>query len=237
MSVPIKSWSFSALKDFESCPFRTYLQKVERSPLPAYDDDPNHPLVRGDRIHKAAEAFIRGEGEIIPELRRVAPLLGELRESFINDHVELEQKWAFDHDWAETGWTDEGCWLRVICDVVEHFPNSTARVRDWKTGKSFGNEVKHQQQQQLYAIATFMRYPHLTHIQTTMEYTDEGKQKKSNYTRAALPVLLQRWSERAMRMTTAIAFPPKPNRGNCRFCPFGPENGTGACAYGVTLDK
>jgi RecB family exonuclease len=233
----IKAWSFSILKDFEACPYRAYLHRVEKSPLPAIDDDPDHPLTRGNRIHKTAEAFIRGEGEITHELHRVAPLLGELREAYTNGQVELEKKWAFDREWGTTDWTAEDCWLRVICDVVEHFPNHTARVRDWKTGKSLGNELKHQQQQQLYAIATFLRYPHLTHVQTTMEYTDEGKQKVSNYTREALPALMQRWTERGLALTNAIAFPPKPNRGNCRYCPFGPDNGTGACPYGVSQNS
>lgn len=236
-NAPIKAWSFSLLKDFEACPYRVYLMRVERSPQPEIGDQPDHPLVRGDRIHKEAEAYIKGEGALTPALRKVEPELTRLRELYPNGVIEVEQKWAFARDWTPVEWNDPRCWLRVICDVVDHSDPQLIDVIDWKTGKSFGNEVKHQQQQQLYGLVALIRYATAALAKTCMSYVDEGKTKRSSYNRSAAPALLQRWEQRADRLTNAITFPAKPNRGNCRFCPFGIENGTGACPYAVSMEK
>lgn len=234
---PIKSWSFSLLKDFEACPYRVYLMRVERAPRPAIDDDPNHPLTRGNRVHEEIEHAIRGDGPITREAKKVSDVVEDLREKFPDGIIEVEQEWGFNAQWEVVDWRDPQCWARVKCDVVEHMSPDAAGVDDWKTGKSFGNEVKHRQQSQLYGVATFMRYPKLITVRTRMIYTDEGKIVPGNYSRAALPTLLDRWTARAMAMTTATHFPAKPNRGNCRFCPYGVEVGTGACAYAVGLDR
>lgn len=235
MKAPIKAGSFSIIKDFETCPFRVFLAKVEKEPEPEIDDDPNHPLIRGDRIHKEAEAFIRGEGPLTRDLRRVEGRLNELKEKYQDGVIEVEQKWGFNRDWEPVDFFADDVWLRVICDVVEHLDTNQIWVEDWKSGRSFGNEVKHTQQKQLYGIAAMMRYPQVQHVGASMQYVDEGKEKKSRYNRDALPQLLERWTKRIEALTSAITFPPKPSRGACRFCPFGPSNGTGACAYGVEV--
>lgn len=229
---PVRSWSFSLLKDYEACPYRVYLARVERQPQPE-PDDPNHPLVRGDRIHHEAEDYIRGTGPLTKDLRKVESTLNELRFAFDDGQVEVEQKWGFDREWTPVEWDAGECWLRVICDVVRHMDNDTLEIVDWKTGKSFGNEVKHTQQRQLYAIAAFMRYPNATHVKARMLYTDEGKEKSNHYDRSMLAQMQAQWDKRGGALTNALTFPPKPNRGNCKYCPFGIANGTGVCAYSV----
>lgn len=232
MKPPITAWSFSLLKNFEACPYRVYLANVEKSPQPPVND-PDHPLIRGDRLHKEAEAFIKGTGPLTRGLRRFKARLEELAEKYPEGTIECEQRWGFDKEWNEVDFFSDDCWARVICDVVEHHPNLTLEVGDWKSGKSFGNEVKHMQQQQLYGLTAMMRYPEVTHVKTTMDYLDEGKTKASKYTRDVLPQLLGRWEQRARKLTEALVFPAKPNRGNCKFCPYGVNVGTGACPYAV----
>jgi len=230
----IKSWSFSALRDYESCPYRAYLAKVERAPMPEIEDDPTHPLVRGDRIHKEAEAFIKGEGPLTKDLKKFEAHFKELQERYQNGAVEVEQQWGFNEFWQPVGWADRDTWVRIVADVVDHLDTTTARIEDHKTGKSFGKEVAHTQQTQLYAIAAMIKYPDLEIVEAQLNYLDEGKNRAKRYHRDSLGQLLERWTRRGTKMTTATTFPPKPNKGKCRFCPFGTENGTSYCTYAVS---
>lgn len=238
MQPPIKSGSFSVLQDFEKCPFKVYLAKVEKIPEPEIGDDPDHPLVRGDRVHKEAEAFIKGEGPLTHDLRRFEQRLTDLQEKYAEGKVSCEEKWGFTRQWEPTGFYANDVWLRVIADVVEFSDDGkSAIVTDWKTGKSWQKDVPHGMQRQLYAISTFMRYPDVDFIQANMAYLDEGKEKPTNYNRSQLTHFLPKWEQRLSNLTNALTFPPKPNRANCRFCPYGPNDaGNGECAYGVPYD-
>ena len=52
----LPTWSFSALKTFEQCPYRSYLQKIKKIP------EPQHPAAkRGTDIHNQAEDYVKGE--------------------------------------------------------------------------------------------------------------------------------------------------------------------------------
>lgn len=226
---PVKRWSYSALTEYETCPYRTYLKRVQRSPEPPRDE--THPAERGNRIHAEAEAYIRGEGAVTKDLRKVAEALDEARAEFAEGRVEVEEQWGFTREWESVGWDHSQCWALVKCDVVIHRSPEVLEIWDWKSGKSFGNEVKHTQQMQLYGLAGFLRYPDVSIVKVALQYLDEGKTKPKTYDRTMVPGFLPRWEQRANRLTNALVFPPKPNKGRCKYCPYGIENGTGACAY------
>lgn len=233
---PITRWSFNALKTFERCPFQLYLKRVEQAPEPSIENDPNHPLTRGKRLHAEAEHFIKHKGVLAPELCKFSAQFHELSEKYQENNALAEERWGFDRDWDACQWEDPQCWLMAIADAVDYdaeFP----RVIDFKTGKSYGNEVPHRQQLQLYAVAALMRHPDADVIRGELWYLDEGKVKARDYSRVELPELIVRWSTRAEHLTDAIAFPPKPNAGNCRFCPYSPNpDGNGRCPYGAEVE-
>ena len=52
----VPAWSYSALKTFESCAYRTYISKVKR-----VQEDFGPAAERGTRIHDQAEQFVRSE--------------------------------------------------------------------------------------------------------------------------------------------------------------------------------
>lgn len=234
MSEPlIKNWSFSLLKRFEKCPHEVYLDRIERQPKPAPKED--SPLIRGEVVHKAAEDYITNGGPLIKELKKIEERLNKCREAYEEGRVEVEQNWFFDKDWATTSWENRVCHIKA--DYIEHELSMTsAHLIDWKTGKSWGNEVSHTQQAQLYAIGTFMRYTDLLTVRATFVYTDEGKEKSHVYTRTMLSALLEGYERRAERLLKATAFPYKASRSNCKFCPYSPNNGgTGSCPYAVEV--
>lgn len=231
---PVKQWSFSRLSNFETCPMRVYLAAVKKEKQPERDAD--NPAERGTRIHQTCEDFVNGKGD---KLKEVDPFweddLETLREEYSAGTVELEGDWGFDIDWQATGWWDENVWARIKLDAFRRLDETTARVIDYKTGKKFGNEVHHTQQAQLYMVAAFMKYPEIDLIETEFFYLDQKDYMKKTYPRSKLPLYLKKFTERAMKLTTATEFPAKPTKMNCRWCDYGPENGTGACPYGVPM--
>ena len=101
----ITSWSFSRLKDFEQCPLKAYYKYVEKMP----DDHMDRSAAdRGTMVHEAAENFVRGDGDFIKEMSKFRDYFKDLRVEYQDGNVVLEEDWAFDSDWATTGWFDGG---------------------------------------------------------------------------------------------------------------------------------
>ena len=232
---PVKQWSFSRLSNFEKCPHMVYLSSVEKLKGPPRGDD--HPAERGTRIHTVCEEYVNGKStDTVKEMTHFMEELDHLRENYNDGKVELEGDWGYDLDWQQTGWFDKDVWARIKLDAFYQIDETTARVIDYKTGKKFGNEVKHTQQCQLYMVGSFMRYPQLDKIETELWYLDQDTYMKKTYTRNKLALYLKKFTERALRMTTCTDFKAKPTRSACRWCDFGIENGTGECQYAVPHD-
>jgi hypothetical protein len=234
MIKTIPAWSISRLLDFEKCAHRSFLQIIQKSPQPELED--NHPMVRGSRIHKEVEDYISGATDEFPSSgKKCKEILDHCREAFANGRASVEEKWGFDNDWSPVGWFDDAIWLRAATDCTIN-GEGEAEIFDWKTGKSFGNEVKYMQQMQLYAVGAFMRYPDLEIADVTLGFLDDGKLRTKTFQRdTKLYKLLERFTQRGNAMTNCVDFRPKPSAVNCKWCPFRPTEigGTGACLHGV----
>lgn len=232
---PVKSVSYSKVKSHEKCPYKTFLSGVKKEKGPKRDE--NHPAERGERIHKEAENYVQGVIETLPaSLKKFKDKFKELRELYDEGVIKVEDEWAFDQAWNVLDhWYGDDVWLRMKADAMQFFEKSGALIIDYKTGKSYGNEVPHTQQGQLYAIGAFMRYPDLEVVEVQFWYLDEGRVTKKMYKRDQIGRFLARFMERFNKLTTCVNFTPKPNIHNCKWCDFGPEKGTNVCPYGVNL--
>ena len=96
----VRAWSYSALKVYEECPYRTYISRVKGV------KEPSNPAAdRGTQIHQYAEDYVNGtEGEMHDSLHKFKDDFEELRQLFTEAKVELEGEWGFDLDWAPVGW-------------------------------------------------------------------------------------------------------------------------------------
>lgn len=229
---PVRDWSFSTLTSFEECPYRVYLAKVEKSPRPPVDE--NSPLERGNRVHKAAELYMQGAVELAPELEDFKDILDALKRHYAAGKVSIEEDWAHNLLLEPVAWRSRDAWLRLKCDVVYHKSKKHVVIVDWKTGRMFGNEVKHAQQGQLYAAIAAERYPDAEKITVEFHYVDQDDITAVDYTRRHCSVFLAKFVERATRMTTCNNFPPKPSSSACRWCDFGTNKGTGRCEYAAS---
>lgn len=127
-------------------------------------------------------------------------------------------------------------WLRLKLDCMVMHSATQATVIDFKSGRKFGNEIKHAQQLQLYQLCTFMRFPELQEVTAELWYTDQNEVTSSKYTRMQGMQFMKTFDKRGHEVTSCTSFPANPNKHSCRFCPYGeqtPEQpsyqGTGHC--------
>ena len=213
----VPAWSYSALKTFESCAYRTYISKVKK-----VREEFGPAAERGTRIHDEAEQYVRHQTADLPDaLKKFEQQFKDLREQFGDAKVETEGEWGFTLNWEPTGWLAPDTWARIKLDALVHETETSARVIDYKTGKQFGNEIAHSQQALIYAIGTFFMYPDLEIVNTEMWYLDHGTTMEQTYTRDEAMIFMPKLHERAVTMTTATKFPPNPSNYNCRWCSFG----------------
>lgn len=234
----IKTGSHSRLVVFEQCRYRAKLSYVDRIPEPERPLPPGkteHANDRGTRIHEAAEAYVKGGVELIDELEAFAPEMGRMRDLHKEGKVSLEGEWAFNRKWEPVAWMSYDVWIRIKCDAVVFMDPSYAVVVDYKSGKRWGNEIKHAEQMQMYQLAAFLRYPDLKKITVELWYTDQDELHSTEYRRDQGLRFVTGIEKRMESLTTEEDFPPNPNAYTCRWCPYKPEDkgGTGHCSVGV----
>ena len=224
----IPAWSYSTLKTFEACAYRSYIAKVKK-----VSEDFGPAAARGTEIHKQAEDYVSGKlGELPDTLKKFTSQFKQLREMYVDAKVELEGDWGFTIGWETTGWLSPDTWGRIKLDAFVHESESSARVIDYKTGKQIGNEIAHSQQALIYAIATFFRFPDLESVNTELWYLDHGTTMEQAYTRDEAMLFMPKLHERAINMTTTTKFTPNPSTYNCRWCSFG-KGAEPHCEWGM----
>lgn len=229
----IPSWSFSKLGDFEKCKFLCWLkhdQKIPEPERPLPKGKTEHANDRGSRIHDAAEHYVDGTGPLIPELMKFEDHFLKLRKLYDCGQVELEGEWGMDEEWEIAPW--KSAWLRLKLDLLVHENEYHAVVADYKTGRKFGNEVKHAQQLQLYALVTFLRYPELEEVTSEIWYLDTDEITTQKFTRDQSLRFKQSFDKRGRALTTCDEWPANANKFTCQWCLYGPEH-SGHCAVGV----
>ena len=225
----INTWSYSRLLDFEKCPYKAKLKYGDKIPEPQ-----NEFAARGVMLHDNAEAYTRGElPELHEQLNEFSDEFKRLRELYAEGKVSIEEEWAHDKDWNPCAWKGEATWLRLKLDFLYRASLTQATVIDLKSGKKFGNEIKHAGQGMLYTVSTFLREPKVMQVSVEFWYPDVGELTHVIYQRQHMMKLLHDFDRRGKAMTTADRFPAKPSIFNCKWCAYRPEDfgGTGDCKF------
>lgn len=240
MSKTITSGSFTRLSDYEECAQRAYLKYVERIPEPDRGPPPKGkaewPNDRGNRVHDDAERFIKGEGETLPtDLVHFSEELWRARTLYEQGLVTTEEMWAYDEDWKPIDPDDaKNTRFRIKADLTVVLDPVHKLVADFKTGKRWGNEMKHEQQKITYGIGMFLRDSELKKVSTELWYIDLPDEDvyTAVLTRSQAFVLLRALNARLKRMLTASTFPANANAYTCKWCPYNNRNG-GVCKSAV----
>lgn len=234
----INSWSHSRAVDFEQCKNKARLKYIEKIPEPERPLRPGqteHANDRGSRVHEELELYVRGGDYFPPEAQAFKLEVNALRSLFVKGKVSLEGEWGFNREWEAHDW--KSAWLRMKLDALVFLSPYEAVAIDYKTGKKFGNEIKHGEQLMLYQLASFLRYPELEVVHTELWYLDHDDLTHKVFTRDQGLRFKRSWDMRGNAITTTTEFPANPNRWSCQYCPYGAPangfpNGTGDCLAG-----
>lgn len=253
--VPFKTWSPSALKDYEECPRKAMLDRskklcklcfkgvmVKRRCVACGASEPpkGEALVRGEVIHEAAEMYIRGQlPKVSPDLKKVAPTLKALRDGYKKGRVRVELELAFTRAWKMTEWLAQDVYVRFKLDVLQLQDKKESVVRDWKTGR-FKPEAMEEYADQLngYAVAT-LTAGFGESVRSFLTFTDHGNdvpapgenpRRIGELTLAKLPEAQSALDKRAARLLNVTQdFVPKAGRP-CRYCAYSTNKG-GPCQF------
>ena len=217
----VTAWSYSRIALWEECPYKFKLKHIDK-----LKEEQSPAMARGDKVHKGLAAHITGEAPMPPEAKPFCGLVAELRTMPADNRV-VEQQWGFNKSWRSVGWFDKACWVRVILDAGVVYPDGTADVVDFKTGKKYGTNAD---QMELFALATFCRFPHLSHVTTRLWYLDSGDEDVAEFEQDARSEMIEKWEKRVAPMFADTTFAPRPN-DKCKWCSFSKSKG-GPCKFG-----
>lgn len=206
------TWSFSALKTFETCPRKYHAEKVEK----LYPFEDTEQTLYGKEVHLAAEKYIR-DGTPLPKgMEKFQKPLDSLNKIPGDKHCEL--KMALTTDRRSVGFFDKSVWVRGIADLVI-VNGHRAWVVDYKTGSAKYPDKK---QLELMALMVFAHFPEVTTVKAALVFLLHDHVEKETYKRDQADALWEKWDEKTDILDRAFehdSWPPNPN-GLCRkYCP------------------
>lgn len=219
--------SYSAISTFESCEASYLFGYI----LATEEYQPGEAASRGIRLHKSGELYLKGElpFEDLPvDYWRVKQEMFNMK----NAKAKSEEVICVNRDWKIVPSKGPGVFIKAVVDIhwFERKPQ-ILHVRDLKTGNIY--RADHIDQLQLYGTMALVKYPRAKEVRVGGLYIDHGKHDcEAVYPRKMLPMLINHWTERALKVLTATEFPPKPSPDNCKYCPHNGKKG-GPCAAGV----
>lgn len=205
--VPGFAWSYSQLKNGETCPKRYYHYNVAKD----VQEPETEQLREGNALHKAFELRI-AKGQALPAVyASFEPLLNRIATA--EGKVFAEQKLALTSEFKPTTFFGRGAWFRGVSDatVVNGHQGS---VFDWKTGKPSEDLT----QLQLLAATVFAHHPAVQRVKAALVFVNHDHVEPATFTRESLTEI---WAEILPRvkwlekMRATNDYPPKPS-GLCR---------------------
>lgn len=229
----VNKWSMSRIHNYETCPYTLHQSSIDKIKTPS-----GPQAARGTDIHDMCEAWVRGEVEHLKGDRQTNMAyfradFEKLKRDFIDGKVELEGDWGLRRDWSPCGFFDDDVWGRVKLDAFVRESPTSCLIIDYKTGRKYGNEIKHGEQGLGYAIAAAHRHPELDHFRVEFWYLDQSEKRIQNFRRSDLMVLLPRLNNRAVKQTTDTLLRPTPSEKSCKWCSYGCNTNKDGRPYGV----
>ena len=203
------AWSYSRLKNFETCPERYNRYQVRKDVFEPETEE----LRRGNELHAHFDKRLRG----VPlplGFRQYEDLLARILAAA--GQTVSEQKLAFTRDLRPCGYFDKACWYRGVVDACKVCTRSVS-VFDWKTGKPNEDLT----QMQLMAATLFIHMPEIERVKTGLVFVNHNEIIPGEFVREDQQEI---WDDILPRVaaleaaTTNNQFPPKPG-GLCkRYC-------------------
>jgi hypothetical protein len=174
------TWSYSRLKNFETCPKRHYHIDMKRDVY----EEPSEAVLWGNALHDALAHAIGTDDNHLrhprdkidlkplpPDYARFQPWVARLHAARGGGgKVYVEQGLAVTRDFKPTGWFDHNVWFRAKVDaIVLTADERVAAGFDWKTGK----RVEDSPQLMMAAITIMAHYPKVEAVRTEFVWLKE----------------------------------------------------------------
>lgn len=217
------TWSFSKLKNYETCPKRHYEVDLAKN----FVEEDSGQLVWGNKVHTGMAARLGPKKVPLPaDMSLFEPWAAKVEGGI--GVLYVEQKYAITKDFQKCDYFSPMVWYRGIGDVVR-IADRVGLVLDWKTGKIKEDSV----QLALTAQCLFSHYPELRKVRSVYAWLQEDAETSEVFDRADMAELWTGLLDRVWQLQNAYdtqAYPPKPG-GLCkRYCPVisCPYHGKGA---------
>ena len=205
------AWSFSKLKNVETCPKRHYEIDIAKN----YSDGDGEALVWGNKVHEAFAKALKTNTRLPDNMKDYQKWIDQMASG--PGELLVEQKYALTKDFQPTEWFGPRAWYRGIADAVRLW-EPVAIAKDWKTGKIKVDSV----QLMLMAQCIFAFHPTVKKVKTVFTWLQEDCETEETYTRLdvadAWMGLLPR-VEAYEEQVKAQDFPPKPGKLCYKYCP------------------
>jgi hypothetical protein len=231
------SFSYSKLKNYETCPKRTWhIDVLPKNDPNKVKEEGGEALFWGDLVHKGlADAIGAKRVTLSKELVKYQGWVDKMLagEALAGMNILVEQQLAINADFGPTAWFNSDAekqgtgapWYRGIGDVIKIIGN-VALIVDWKTGKI----IEDSQQLALMAACVFAHHPEVMKCRSEFVWLKEDAETRQDFHRNDMPAMWRHLWPRIEAYKNAVEntiFPPKPG-GLCkRYCPVKqcPHNG------------
>jgi hypothetical protein len=217
------SWSYSKLKNYETCPSRYYHVDVRKT---FKEDDDNENLKWGNMVHAALAKRLHEDVPLPKGMQEYEKWCARIRAGS-GYQLLVEQKLAIDSNFGASSWFGDGAWYRGVADAIK-VVGPVALVVDWKTGKIIEDSV----QLALMAACVFAHHPQVEKLRAEFIWLKEDATTRLDIARSDMPKFWSSTLPRVAQLEHAhktTAFPAKPS-GLCkRFCVVSscPHHGVG----------
>lgn len=204
------TWSYSRLKNFETCPKRSYHYDIKKDIV----EPTTLQLQEGNDLHASFEARILRRTPLPLGLMHHEPMLARVVDA--PGRTYGEKKLAITSNFTPVGFFGKGVWLRIVIDATK-VNGTTAAVFDWKTGKV----IRDMTQMQIFAAVMFHHMPELQRIKAALVFVNHDVMEIAEFVREDITEI---WSEILPRVNKlkearqTQEYLPKPS-GLCkRYC-------------------
>lgn len=206
------AWSYSALKNFETCPRRYENYNVTKTIVEPQTEE----MKEGWRVHKAFEDRLLFNKPFPMGMGMYEKIGGRIANRSTGGDLYGEQKLAFTATFEPSSYFGKGVWFRTVVDVGIQWTDH-ATIFDWKTGKVSPDVT----QLQMMASAIFIHAPQIELVKAALVFINHDHFEVEEYTRDDLTEI---WGGILPRYRTMQAarvsgvYPAKPS-GLCkRYC-------------------
>ena len=206
-------WSYSGLKNFETCRRQYHEIKV----LKNYPREDTVQTLYGTQLHEQAELLVRDGRPLDPSFQFLQPTMSALLAMPGRMFPELEM--AVTVDLVPCDFKSPDYWARGIADlVIVDDANFSARVFDYKSG---GNKYPDVDQLTLMSLMVFKFFPEVRVVTSGLLFVLKNTVTKHKVERTQEDALWWKYRERVARLAQAHetgVWNPTPSGLCARYC-------------------